>query len=93
MGELLDKLTEERFLDFVDDFTAQHCDKFEEGEQKLEYTDIHNQVRDSMRARSTSNRHGGTYMAYVESKSTVRKRWTNIWLKIWLQSTDFLSPT
>lgn len=43
--DLLGKLTEEKFLSFLEDFTESHCGKFEEGEQKLEYTEIHQQVR------------------------------------------------
>mmetsp|Transcript_21329 Transcript_21329/g.40607 ORF Transcript_21329/g.40607 Transcript_21329/m.40607 type:complete len:128 (-) Transcript_21329:447-830(-) len=41
--DLLGKLTEEKFLSFLEDFTESHCGKFEEGEQKLEYTEIHQQ--------------------------------------------------
>ena len=52
---LLDKLSDEKFLDFLDDFTTKHCDQFEEGEFSLSCTDIHNQVRFGHRSGNIGN--------------------------------------
>eukprot|EP00959_Pyramimonas_sp_CCMP1952_P059874 1250563-Pyramimonas_sp.AAC.1 len=45
LAELLDKLTDDKFLDFIDAFTSKHCEKFEEGEISFECSDIHAQGR------------------------------------------------
>mmetsp|Transcript_4934 Transcript_4934/g.5781 ORF Transcript_4934/g.5781 Transcript_4934/m.5781 type:complete len:117 (+) Transcript_4934:174-524(+) len=46
LPQLLDKLTEDKFLQFLDDFTYKHCDDFHDGEeQSLEHTEIHQQYK------------------------------------------------
>mmetsp|Transcript_32567 Transcript_32567/g.71161 ORF Transcript_32567/g.71161 Transcript_32567/m.71161 type:complete len:147 (-) Transcript_32567:1018-1458(-) len=45
LSDILDKLTDDKFLDFVDGFTSKYCEKFEEGEISLECSDIHAQYK------------------------------------------------
>mmetsp|Transcript_34837 Transcript_34837/g.58525 ORF Transcript_34837/g.58525 Transcript_34837/m.58525 type:complete len:137 (+) Transcript_34837:169-579(+) len=54
LTELLDKLSDQKFLDFLDEFTTKHCDQFEEGEFSLSCTDIHNQYKRLFESRMES---------------------------------------
>jgi len=38
----VDKLTEDKFLDFIEDWCDEQCEIFDGEEHKLEYTEIHN---------------------------------------------------
>ncbi|KAK3264774.1 hypothetical protein CYMTET_26499 [Cymbomonas tetramitiformis] len=70
LPDLLDRLTDDKFLDFLADFTEKNCEVFDGAEElKLEYTDLHNQYKRLFESRVESflKKKGCTVELFVSS--------------------------